>query len=147
MHEACYVEGSWKTVMDWYQPRGDAERGHQEKDSENIAMQGDEDPKLFSARAEGKLNVLAALGIHKLDRKVVRLITRRLPSEFYEVKQRTTLLRPCITRSEIEKIVRASCAHLKTLKSSKVQAPRLKSSRFRPLTQKPSEIRSLAEIK
>ena len=114
MHETCYVEGSWKTVMDWYQPRGDAERGHQEKDSENIAMQGDEDPKLFSARAEGKPNVLPTLGIHKLDRKVVRLITRRLPSEFYDVEQRNTSLRPGITRSEMEEIVSDSYAHRTT---------------------------------
>ena len=39
----------------WYPPRGDAKRDHLEKDFENIAMQGDKDPKLFFARFEGKL--------------------------------------------------------------------------------------------
>ena len=82
-------------------------------------MQGDEDPKLFSARVEGKIDVLASLGILKSDREVVRLIKRRLPSEFYDVKQRTTLLRPGITRSEMEEIVRASYANLKTKASEK----------------------------
>ena len=75
---------------------------HLEKGPENIAMQGDEDPKLFFARAEGKLNVLSALGIHKSDREVVRILTRHLPPEFYNVEQRTSLLRPGITRSEME---------------------------------------------
>ena len=87
--------------MAWHQPQGDAERDHPERDLENIAMQGDEDPKLFFfARAEGELNVLSALGIHKSDRDVVRMLTRRLPSEFYHVEQRISLLRPGITRSE-----------------------------------------------
>ena len=71
-------------------------------------MQGDEDPNLYFARVEGKLNVLAPFGIRKSDREVVRLLTRRLPSEFYDVEQRTTLLRPAITRSGMEEFVRAS---------------------------------------
>ena len=77
-------------------------------------MDGNEDPKLFPARAERKVNVLSTLGIHKSDRDVVRLITRRLPSEFCEVEQRTSLLRPGITRSEMEKIVRTSYANRNT---------------------------------
>ena len=98
MHAAGSVEGAWKAVMAWYQPQGDAERDHLEKDFENIEMQGDEDPKLFFARAEGKLNVLSTLGIRKSDRDVVRILTRRLPSEVYDVEQRTSLLRPGLTR-------------------------------------------------
>ena len=75
-------------------------------------MQGDEDPKLFSAPVEGKLNVLASLGILTSDREVVRLITRRLPSEFYDTCETTDYLdsaryytlryggkRPCFLRS------------------------------------------------
>ena len=77
-------------------------------------MQGGEDLKLFFARVEGKLNVLASLCIFKSDREVLRLIARRLPSEFYEVEQRTALIRPGITRSEMEEIVRASYANRKT---------------------------------
>ena len=79
-------------------------------------MQGDEDPKLFFARADGKLNVLSALGIHKSDREVVGILTRRLRHEFYDVEQRTinSLLRPGITRSEMEEIVRTSNANRKT---------------------------------
>ena len=65
-------------------------------------MHGNEEPKLFFASVEGKLDVLAALGIHKSDREFARLITRRFPSEFYDVEQRTTFLRPGITRSEME---------------------------------------------
>ena len=77
-------------------------------------MQGDEDPKLFFARVEGKLNVLASLSILKLDREVVCLTKACLSAEFYDVDQRTTLLRPGITRSDMEEIVRASYANRKT---------------------------------
>ena len=61
-----YVKGAWKTVMDSYLPRGDADGDHLEKYVEKIAVDGDEDPKLFYARAEGKLNVFSTLGIHKI---------------------------------------------------------------------------------
>ena len=57
---------------------------------------------------------MATLGILKSDREVVRLITCRLSSEFYDVEQRTTLIRHGITRSEMEEIVRASHANRKT---------------------------------
>ena len=77
-------------------------------------MQGDEHPQLVLARAEGRLNVLSALGIHKSDRVVVRILTRCLPREFYDVQQHTSLLRPGITRSEMEKIVRTSHANRKS---------------------------------
>ena len=60
--------------MEWYLPSGDVERDHLEKELENISMDADEDPKLFFARAEGNFNVLFALGIHKSDSEVVRLI-------------------------------------------------------------------------
>ena len=114
MHATGSVEGAWTSIMDWYQPRGDAERDHLEKDSENIAMQGGEDPKLFFVRVEGKLNVLASLGILKSNREVVRMSTRRLPSEFYDVEQRLTLSRPGISHPEMEEIVRTSYVNRKT---------------------------------
>ena len=87
-------------------------------------MQGDEDPKLFFARVEGKLNGLASFGILMSDREVVRWITRRLPSEVYNVEHRTTLIRPGITRSEMEEIIRAYYANRKTqaLEEQKVPA-------------------------
>ena len=66
------------------------------------------------ARVEGKLNILASLVILKSDREVVRLITRRLPPEFFDVEQRNTLTRPGTTCSEMEEIVRASYANRKT---------------------------------
>ena len=111
IHVAGSVEGAWKAVMAWYQPQGDAERVHPEKELDIIAMNRDEDPELFFARAEGNLNVLSALGIHKSDREVSRILTRRLPPEFYDVEQRTSLLRPGIKRSETEEIVRTSHAN------------------------------------
>ena len=40
--------GACTAVMDWYQPRGDAERDHLGGDLNNIAMQGGEDPNFFS---------------------------------------------------------------------------------------------------
>ena len=49
-----------------------------------------------------------------MDHEVTRILTRRLPSEFYDVEQRTSLLRPGITRSEMEEIVRTSHANRKT---------------------------------
>ena len=66
------------------------------------------------ARVEGKLNILASLVILKSDREVVRLITRRLLSEFYDVEQRTILTRPGTTCSEMEEIFRASYDNRKT---------------------------------
>ena len=105
MHAAgSRVEGAWKAVMDWYMPSGDAEGDHLEKELNNISMDGDEDPTLCFARAEGKLNVLPTLGIHKSDSEVVRLVTRRLPSESYDVEQQTSLLRPGIKRLETDYI-------------------------------------------
>ena len=101
--------------MDWYQPQGDAERVQLEKEFENIGMQGDEDPKLLIPRAEGKLNVLSALGIRKSDHEVTRILTRRLPAEYYDAEQRNSLLRPGITRSEMEAIARTSHANRKTM--------------------------------
>ena len=60
--ERVYVtesaEGTWKAVIAWYQQRGDADRDHLEKEFEGIAMQGDEDPKLLLAHAEGNLLLL-----------------------------------------------------------------------------------------
>ena len=114
MHASGSVKEAWKAVMAWYQPQGDAEEDNLEREFENIAMKEDEDPKLFVARAEGKLNVLSALGIHKSDHEVVRILTRRLPSDFYDVEQRARVLRPGITRSEMEEIVRTSHAYRKT---------------------------------
>ena len=97
-----FVEGARKAVIDWYQATGDTERDHLEKHFENIAMRANKDPKTFFSRAEEKINVLDASGIHVSDRGVVRLNTRRLLSEFYDVEQRTALIRPGITRSEME---------------------------------------------
>ena len=78
MQAAGSVERAWKAVMAWCQPHFDAEMDNLENEVENIAMQGDEDFKLLSSRAEWKLNVLLALGIHKSVREVVRILTRRL---------------------------------------------------------------------
>ena len=100
------AEGACTAVMDWYQPRGDAERDHHGRDLNNIAMQRSEDPHLFFARVEGKLNVLSALGIHTSDREVVGLINRHLPSDWYDVEQRASLLRPGVTRTDIMKLLR-----------------------------------------
>ena len=38
-HGAGSAEGEWKAVMDWYLPRGDAERDRLDQYSEKIAMQ------------------------------------------------------------------------------------------------------------
>ena len=115
VHTAGPVEAAWKASMDWYMLSGDAKRDHLERELDNISMDGDEDPKLFFDHAEGRPNVLSTLRTHKSDRDVVRLITRRLPSESYDVEQRTSLLRPGITPSEMEEIVsRTSYANRKT---------------------------------
>ena len=82
MHAAGSVEGAWTAVIAWDPPQGDSERNDLEKEFENIAMQGDEDLQLFFARDDGKPNALSALGIHKSDREVVTILTRRLPPEF-----------------------------------------------------------------
>lgn len=62
-------------------------------------MQGQEDPKLLLACAEGKRVVLPPLSIHKLDRDLVRLDTHRLPPEVNGVERWTTLLRAGTTCS------------------------------------------------
>ena len=61
-----------------------------------------------------KGSIGASLGILTSDHEVVRLITRRLPSEFYDVEQRTIFLPPGITRSEMKEIARASYVNRKT---------------------------------
>ena len=38
IHATGSVEGAWKAVMDWHQPRGEAEKDHLEKVFEYIAM-------------------------------------------------------------------------------------------------------------
>ena len=96
MHATGSVEGPWKAVMNWYQPIGDAERDHLEKYFKNIAMQAEEDPKLFFARVDGKLNVLALLGILKSDSEVVRLVNRRFSSEVYDLELRTVCFSPAL---------------------------------------------------
>lgn len=108
------AERARKAVLDWYQPTGDTEKDHLGRDVESIAMQGNGEPRMFFARAEGNLNALPALGIHKLDSEVVRILARRLPSDVHEVEQRTSLLRPGITRSGMEGIVRTFHANRKT---------------------------------
>ena len=75
MQAAGSVERAWKAVMAWCQPHFDAEVDNLENEFENIAMQGDEDSTLLSSRAEWKLNVCFALGVHKSVREVVRILT------------------------------------------------------------------------
>lgn len=79
VHETESVEGAWKAVVDWYLASGNAERDHLEKNFVNTSMNGNEDSKLFFARAEGKRNALSTSTIFGPDRKVVRMLTRRLP--------------------------------------------------------------------
>ena len=100
MHAAGSVERAWKAVMAWCQPQSDAKMDHLENEFENIAMQGDQDSKIIFSRAEGKLNVFFALNIRKSDREVVFILTRRLLQEVFDVEQRTSSLRPGITRLE-----------------------------------------------
>ena len=75
VHTAGSVEAAWKAPINWYMLSGDAKRDHLERELDNISMDGDEDPKLFFDRAEGKPNVLSTLRTHTSDRDVVRLIT------------------------------------------------------------------------
>ena len=115
MHGAGWVEGSWTAGIAWDQLQGDADmpRGIIWRKFKNIAMQGDEDPRLFFSRAEGKPNVFSALGIQNSDGEVVHMLISRLPPEVYDVEQRNSLFRPGITPLEMEKVVRTSHADLK----------------------------------
>ena len=101
MNVTASVEGAWKAIMNWYRPRGGAERDCLEKISRTSPYRG-------------KLNALVSLGILKSHREVARLITSRLPSEVYDVEHWTALLQLGITRSETKEIVRASYVDLKT---------------------------------
>ena len=78
---------------------------------------------MFFARAERKLKVLIALGVHMSDGEVCRT-TRRFPSVVYDVEQWTTLLRPRLTRSDMSEITRTSYANreLKALEERKLVA-------------------------
>ena len=60
IHADGSVEGAWKAVMARYEPQSGAKMDHLKREFENIAMQGDEDRKLFFARAKGKFNGLSA---------------------------------------------------------------------------------------
>lgn len=69
-------------------------------------MQGVKGSKLFFTRADGNLNSSSALRIHQPDREVVCILTRRLPSQYYDVEPANSLLRPDITCSVMEEIAR-----------------------------------------
>lgn len=60
--------------------------GQLKREFESIAVEDDEASEFFFARAEGKLNALSTLGIHRTAREILRLIARRLPAEFNDVE-------------------------------------------------------------
>lgn len=82
------------------QPISETESDGFENYKSGIAMRRGEDPEVPFSRADGNLSGLFTLDTHKPHNVVARLITRRLPSEIYEVEQRAGLLRSGITRSK-----------------------------------------------
>ena len=48
VHVTGSAEGTWKALIAWDQHRAHAERDHIEEEFENIAMQRNEDHKLFA---------------------------------------------------------------------------------------------------
>ena len=83
-------------------------------------MATDEDPKLFFARVDGIINTLRSAGITKEEREITRIIIRNLPDD-YDVERRGVLMKPDITRFEMEEIVRTRHAALRRSKLSQSQ--------------------------
>ena len=86
-------------------PATDSEKELLTDQLDNARMGTDEDPKLFFARIDGIINALRSAGITKEEREVTRIIIRNLPED-YDVERRGVLLKPDITRIEVEEIVR-----------------------------------------
>ena len=66
-------------------------------------------PKLFSSRVDQLLTRLRSVDVHKTERQRVRNL-----SDHYEIEKRSRLDSPFLRRQDVEHIVRASWATLKT---------------------------------
>ena len=109
------LEEAWWIVAQWHMPATDSEKELLTDQLDNARMGTDEDPKLFFARVDGIINTLRSAGITKEEREVTRIIIRNLPEE-YDVERRGVLLKPDITRIEVEEIVRTRHAALQRSK-------------------------------
>ena len=99
------LEEAWWIVAQWHMPATDSEKELLTDQLDNARMGTDEDPKLFFARVDGIINTLRSAGITKEEREVTRIIIRNLPED-YDVERRGVLLKPDISRVEVEEIVR-----------------------------------------
>ena len=79
---------------------------------------GEEAMKLFG-RVDKIVGALASLGVTKSDADVNRKIIMSLTSD-YEIEERTILNRECISRSEIESIIRQSYLRIPASRNKKV---------------------------
>ena len=99
------LEEAWWIIIGWHMPATDSEKELLSHQLDNAKMTSDEDPKLFFARVDGMINTLRSAGITKEEREITRTIIRNLPDD-YDVERRGVLMKPDITRVEVEEIVR-----------------------------------------
>lgn len=59
---------------------------------------------MLFVRAKGELDVLFTLSIHGTNANVIRLVSRPGTSKAYGVEQRTSCVRPYVTRVGMEKL-------------------------------------------
>ena len=120
--QACKTleEARW-TIVGWHLPTTDSEKKLITYQLENAQMAADEDPKLFLARRDGLINTLKSVGVTKEEREITGIIIRNLPNG-YEVERRGVLIKPEISRSEVEEVVRTRFAALQRSKLLKSQS-------------------------
>ena len=113
MITAQTLEQAWHVILGLGLPTSDAEKAQLVRQLETVQMVVGEDPKIYFARVDKRLNTLKFVGIVKEGQEIVRIIIRNL-SDVYVVEKRShPWTRPNISRFEVKEMVRASYANRK----------------------------------
>ena len=75
------LEQAWRVIVGWGLPTNDAEKALLVHQIETVQMEVGEDPKIYFARVDKRLNTLKSVGIMKEEREIVRIIIRNLSDE------------------------------------------------------------------
>ena len=88
MLAAQTLEQAWHVILGWGLPSSDAEKAQLVRQLETDQMVVGEDPKIYFARVDKRLNTLKFVGIVKEGQEIVRIIIRNL-SDVYVVEKRS----------------------------------------------------------
>ena len=107
------LKQAWHVIVGWGLPTSDAEKALLVRQPETVQMEVGEDPKIYFARVDKRLNTLKSVGIVKEEREIVRIIVINLSDEYMVEKRSHPLTMLNISRFEVEETVRASYANRK----------------------------------